>query len=173
MNKILINEPVAKFALWRLEDIKDYMGHRWDEEDEQNLVALRQALEQPAPAQACDHDWKYIGSKRQAMWECTKCGMYKVPDEQPAPEQEQEPVAYRCRLESGSYTYCNTSQFFDNAEPLYTTPPAPAPAQPLTERQRWDMYQSGEDMPTTMASVYMRGVQDAEAAHGITKGGAA
>ena len=50
-----------------------------------------------------------------------------------------------------------------------TTPPAPA--QPLTERQRWDMYQSGEDMPTTMASVYMRGVQDAEAAHGITKGG--
>ena len=34
------------------------------------------------PKQACDHDWKYIGSKRQAMWECTKCGMYKVPDEQ-------------------------------------------------------------------------------------------
>ena len=51
MNKILIDEAVAKFALWRLEDIKDYMGHRWDEDDEQNLVALRQSLEQPAPAQ--------------------------------------------------------------------------------------------------------------------------
>ena len=36
----------------------------------------------------------------------------------------QEPVAYRSRLASGSYTYCNTPQFFDNAEPLYTTPPA-------------------------------------------------
>jgi hypothetical protein len=40
----------------------------------------------------------------------------------------QEPVAYRSRLASGSYTYCNTPQFFDNAEPLYTTPP-PAPVQ--------------------------------------------
>ena len=37
----------------------------------------------------CDHDWKYIGSKRQAMWECTQCGMYKVRDEQPAPVQHQ------------------------------------------------------------------------------------
>ena len=43
--------------------------------------------------------------------------------EQPAPAQ-QEPVAYRSRLESGSYTYCNTAQFFDNAEPLYTHPQA-------------------------------------------------
>ena len=41
----------------------------------------------------------------------------------------QEPVAYRSRLASGSYTYCNTPQFFDNAEPLYTTPPAAQPAQ--------------------------------------------
>jgi hypothetical protein len=36
----------------------------------------------------------------------------------------QEPVAYRSRLASGSYTYCNTPQFFDNAEPLYTAAPA-------------------------------------------------
>ena len=45
----------------------------------------------------------------------------------------QEPVAYRSRLASGNYTYCNTPQFFDNAQPLYTTPPAaqPAPVQPV------------------------------------------
>jgi hypothetical protein len=43
----------------------------------------------------------------------------------------QEPVAYRGRLVSGNYWYCNTPQFFDNAEPLYTTPPA-APV-PLTD----------------------------------------
>jgi hypothetical protein len=36
----------------------------------------------------------------------------------------QEPVAYRSRLASGNYTYCTTPQFFDNAQPLYTTPPA-------------------------------------------------
>jgi hypothetical protein len=42
----------------------------------------------------------------------------------------QEPVAYRSRLASGNYTYCTTPQFFDNAQPLYTTPPAqPAPVQ--------------------------------------------
>jgi hypothetical protein len=35
-----------------------------------------------------------------------------------------QPVAYRSQLASGNYTYCNTPQFFDNAEPLYTTPPA-------------------------------------------------
>ena len=32
-----------------------------------------------------------------------------------------EPVGYRSRLGSGSYTYCRTPEFFDNAEPLYTT----------------------------------------------------
>ena len=36
----------------------------------------------------------------------------------------QEPVAYRSLLASGSYTYCNTPQFFDNAQALYATPPA-------------------------------------------------
>jgi hypothetical protein len=41
----------------------------------------------------------------------------------------QEPVAWRSQLASGNYTYCNTPQFFDNAEPLYTTPPAAQPAQ--------------------------------------------
>ena len=38
-------------------------------------------------------------------------------------QPEQEPVAYRSRLKTGSYTYCITPQFFDNAEPLYTAPP--------------------------------------------------
>jgi hypothetical protein len=46
----------------------------------------------------------------------------------------QEPVAYRSLLASGSYTYCNTPQFFDNAQALYTTPPAqPAPVQERTD----------------------------------------
>ena len=45
------------------------------------------------------------------------------------PEQADEPVAYRSRLESGSYAYCNTPQFFDNAEALYTRP-QPAAAIP-------------------------------------------
>lgn len=31
-----------------------------------------------------------------------------------------EPVGYRSRLGSGSYTYCRTPEFFDNTEPLYT-----------------------------------------------------
>ena len=51
--------------------------------DQISLIEWIAKMVTPAPAQACDHDWKYIGSKRQAMWECTKCGMYKVPDEQP------------------------------------------------------------------------------------------
>jgi hypothetical protein len=62
--------------------------------------------------------------------------VYTTPPAQPAPVQE--PVAYRGRLASGSYWYCNTPQFFDNAEPLYTTPPAqPAPVQePLSELEK-------------------------------------
>jgi hypothetical protein len=56
------------------------------------------------------------------------------PAAKPAPVQE--PVAYRSLLASGSYTYCNTPQFFDNAQALYTTPPAqPAPVQPVAWRE--------------------------------------
>jgi hypothetical protein len=47
---------------------------------------------------------------------------YQPEPTKPAPVQE--PVAYRSRLASGNYTYCTTPQFFDNAQPLYTTPPA-------------------------------------------------
>jgi hypothetical protein len=36
-----------------------------------------------------------------------------------------EPVAWRSQLASGSYTYCNTPEYFDNAEPIYTSPVAP------------------------------------------------
>jgi len=35
-----------------------------------------------------------------------------------------QPVGYRSLQPSGSYTYCNTPQFFDNAEPVYTHPAA-------------------------------------------------
>lgn len=38
-----------------------------------------------------------------------------------------EPVAYRSLLASGSYTYCITKCFFDNAEPLYASPPPTGP----------------------------------------------
>ena len=41
------------------------------------------------------------------------------------------------------------------------------PAQPLTEYQKWCMYEAGPDMPSTAAGVYMRAVDDTEAAHGI------
>jgi hypothetical protein len=40
---------------------------------------------------------------------------------------------------SGSYRYCNTPQFFDNAEPLYATPPA-APV-PLTDGEYFEIGQ--------------------------------
>ena len=56
--------------------------------------------------------------------------------EQPA---QQEPVAYRSRLKSGSYTYCNMAQFFDNAEPLYTSPPASKPWVGLTDEEMRDL----------------------------------
>ena len=26
----------------------------------------------------CDHSWQYIGSKRQAMWQCSKCNEYRL-----------------------------------------------------------------------------------------------
>ena len=42
-----------------------------------------------------------------------------------AAQPAQEPVAYRSRLQSGSYMYCDTPQFFDNPEPLHTTPQRP------------------------------------------------
>ena len=48
-------------------------------------------------------------------------------------QPQQEPVAYRSRLASGDYTYCKTAQFFDNAEPLYTSPPQ---RKPLTDEQK-------------------------------------
>ena len=49
--------------------------------------------------------------------------------------QPEQPVAYRSLQPSGSYTYCDTPQFFKNAEPVYTTPqPAIAQPEPATER---------------------------------------
>ena len=90
----------------------------------------------------CDHDWKYIGSKRQAMWECTKCGMYKVPDEQPAPAQpltdEQIDLLINGRGEEGDDDY---------VEP------------------------TGDGFGLTDADL-VRLVRRVEAAHGIKEGGA-
>ena len=112
-------------------------------------TVIRQALEQPAPAPAQEPvAWS-------VTWDGVHCGNFYF--------REQDAREHKARLDAKRPGQKR------EVVPLYTTPPAPA--QPLTERQRWDMYQSGEDMPTTMASVYMRGVQDAEAAHGITKGG--
>jgi hypothetical protein len=54
---------------------------------------------------------------------------------------------------------------FPDAIPLYTSPPAQR--KPLTDEEKWRMYEAGPDMPTTMAAVYMRGIADAEAAHNI------
>jgi hypothetical protein len=58
---------------------------------------------------------------------------------QPAPVQE--PVAYRSRLASGNYTYCTTPQFFDNAQPLYTTPPAA----PVLEGRDWSLLEATQE----------------------------
>lgn len=44
--------------------------------------------------------------------------------------QSFQPVAYRSKLESGSYVYCLTDQFFDTAEPVYLHPPRPQAASP-------------------------------------------
>ena len=44
--------------------------------------------------------------------------------------QSVEPAAHRSKLESGSYTYCLTDQFFDNAEPVYLHPPQPQATPP-------------------------------------------
>jgi hypothetical protein len=53
----------------------------------------------------------------------------------------QEPVAYRSRLASGNYTYCTTPQFFDNAQPLYTTPPAAA----VQEGRDWSLLEATQE----------------------------
>jgi hypothetical protein len=88
----------------------------------------------------------------------------------------QEPVAYRSRLASGSYTYCNTPQFFDKAEPLYATPPAALPAEPLTDEQIWKAIRplcSSDEFCNALVKVSMNEYRAIEAAHGITKGSAA
>jgi hypothetical protein len=54
----------------------------------------------------------------------------------------QEPVAYRSLLASGSYTYCTTPQFFDNAQPLYTTPPA---APTVQEGRDWSLLEATQE----------------------------
>jgi hypothetical protein len=47
-----------------------------------------------------------------------------------------EPVAWRSQLASGSYTYCNTPEYFDNAEPIYVSPVAPQAVQVHVDLQR-------------------------------------
>ena len=85
------------------------------EDSHRAIYAIREALaQQPAQKRPQNCGTGYCS--------CIECVM----------EPQQEPVAYRSRLESGSYTYCNTAQFFDNAEPLYTSPPA---RKPLTDEE--------------------------------------
>jgi hypothetical protein len=64
---------------------------------------------------------------------------YQPEPTKPAPVQE--PVAYRSRLASGNYTYCTTPQFFDNAQPLYTTPPAA----PVLEGRDWSLLEATQE----------------------------
>jgi hypothetical protein len=97
------------------------------------MTAIKQALAtQLAPVQ---EPQRYSPDGEGGM-EVDSLGAYvKLQDvtTQPAqPAPVQEPVAWRSQLASGNYTYCNTPQFFDNAEPLYTTPPAqPAVQEPV------------------------------------------
>ena len=77
-------------------------------------------------------------------------------------QPEQEPVAYRSRLASGDYTYCKTAQFFDNAEPLYTSPPQ---RKPLTDEQIERLWYEFHDREFGWARRFARAI---EAAHGIT-----
>ena len=113
-----------------------------------SIEAMKQALEalETHGTSYLNHEDSYaeaITSLRQAIAEAEKqepaCCSGKCPNKKecenamqclythPQPAPVQEPVAYRSRLASGSYTYCNTPQFFDNAEPLFTTPPAAQP----------------------------------------------
>lgn len=68
-----------------------------------------------------------------------------------------EPVAYCSRLESGSYTYCNTPQFFDNAEPLYTRP-QPAAWVSLTDEELSEVYNQ-PDWDTVNGWEYERAIE--------------
>ena len=84
----------------------------------------------------------------------------------------QEPVAEVRLMRTGGNAGLAThivqivEGYFPAGTKLYT---APQPAQqPLTDEQKWRLYESGADMPASMAAVYMRGIADAEAVHGIT-----
>jgi hypothetical protein len=67
------------------------------------------------------HERKYV---RHAIKQALAAQQEHEPENEPfvSLASVQEPVAWRSQLASGNYTYCNTPQFFDNAEPLYTTP---------------------------------------------------
>ncbi len=39
----------------------------------------------------CNHSWQYIGSKRQAMWQCSKCNEYRL--DNPNPEKEKPMIS--------------------------------------------------------------------------------
>lgn len=64
-----------------------------------------------------------LTSATEEEWYAGYAGLRKALDAELT--QSVEPVAYRSKRESGSYTYCLTDQFFYNAEPLYLHPPQP------------------------------------------------
>ena len=83
-----------------------------------------------------------------------------------------EPVAYRSLLASGSYTYCITNCFFDNAEPLYTAPQTQQPAVVplLTDDESYVLYEQAmqgyftdakHNWATGRASVFARAIEAA------------
>ena len=135
------------------------------DEAESAITAIRAALAEPAEHQDSSWCMRMNGCK-------TKCE--DCPDEVPKQSAEQPMFWYRPRSDGcyeGPIHNAQIEQVRKESggwHPLYTAP-QPAKREPLTEDQKWRMYQSGCDIPGTMAGAYLRGVSDTEAAHGITK----
>lgn len=92
------------------------------------------------------------------------------------PAASGEPVAYLVRDVNGErgtgmlVRACNIGSYQRatlEREPLYTARPAPARV-PLTDEQVHAMWVNATIERTDMGSVYVRGLRDGEAAHGIT-----
>jgi len=80
---------------------------------------------QPAPL-TCKHEWFRTGAMEPGECRCIKCGVWNnvaPPAAQPAPVQEPD-------YWLGFGLQAHTEKPFENATPLYTTPPAAQPALP-------------------------------------------
>jgi hypothetical protein len=86
-----------------------------------------------------------------------------------AAQPEKEPIGEvrnsRAYFYSGMYT--DKTDAPDGTK-IYTTQPAAVQRQPLTPEQSAEMWTQVTLEPCTHESAYLRGIKDAEAAHGIT-----